>query len=45
MTKVTGLQRKKSEKERMTWGDECLRLRQNYKSNLDFLKKYSENFL
>ena len=25
MTKVTGLQRKKSEKERMTWGGECLR--------------------
>ena len=25
MTKVTGLQRKKSEKERMTWGAECLR--------------------
>ena len=45
MTKVTGLQRKKSEKERMTWSGECLRLRRNYKGNLDLLKRYSEKFL
>ena len=45
MTKVTGLQRKKSEKERMTRGGECLRLQQNYKGNLDLLKRYTEKFL
>ena len=45
MAKVTGLQRKKSEKERMTWSGECLRLRRNYKGNLDLLKRYSEKFL
>ena len=45
MTKVTGLQRKKSEKERMTWDGECLRLRRNYKGNLDLLKRCSEKFL
>ena len=44
MTKVTGLQRKKSEKERMTCGGECLRLRRNYKGNLDLLKRCSEKF-
>ena len=30
--------KKKSEKERMTSGGECLRLRRNYKGNLDLLK-------
>ena len=45
MTKVTRLQRKKSGKERMTWDGECLRLRQNYKGNLDLLKRCSEKFL
>ena len=30
--------KKKSEKERMTSGRECLRLRRNYKGNLDLLK-------
>ena len=45
MTKVTGLQRKKSEKERMTWSGECLRPRRNYKGNLDLLKRCSEKFL
>ena len=37
--------KKKSEKERMTWGGECRRLRRNYNGNLDFLKRYSEKFL
>ena len=41
MTKVTGIQRKKSEKERMTWGEECLRLQRN----LDFLKRCTEKLL
>ena len=45
MTKVTRLQRKKSGKERMTWDGECLWLRQNYKGNLDLLKRCSEKFL
>ena len=45
MAKVTRLQRKKSEKERMIWGGECLRLRRNYKGNLDLLKRCSEKFL
>ena len=44
MTKVIGLQRKKSEKERMTCGGECLRLRGNYKVNSDLLKRCSEKF-
>ena len=44
MTKVTGLQRKKSEKERMSCGGECLRLRGNYKGNLDLLRRCSEKF-
>ena len=37
--------KKKTKKERMTWGEECLRLRQNYKANLDLLKRCSEKFL
>ena len=41
MTKVTGLQRKKLEKEPMTWRGECLRLGRNNKGNLDLLKRYS----
>ena len=45
MAKVTGLQRKKMEKERMTWGGERLRLRRNYKGNLDLLKRCSEKIL
>ena len=44
-TKVTGLKRKKLEKERMIWGGECLRLRRNYKGNLDLLKRCSEKCL
>ena len=45
MTKVTELQRKKSEKERMAWGEECLWLRRNYKGNLDLLKRCTEKLL
>ena len=45
MAKVTGLQRKNSENERMTWDGECLRLQRNYKSNLDFLKRCTEKLL
>ena len=45
MTKMTGLQRKKSGKEPMTWGEECLRLQQNYKGSLDLLKRCSEKSL
>ena len=37
--------KKKSEKERITWAGECLRLRQNYNGNLDLLKRCSEKFL
>ena len=37
--------KKKSEKERMTWGGECWWLRRNYNGNSDFLKRYSEKFL
>ena len=45
MAKVTELQRKNSENERMTWDGECLRLQRNYKSNLDFLKRCAEKLL
>ena len=27
----------------MTWGEECLRLQESYKGNLDLLKRRSEN--
>ena len=37
--------KKKSGKERMTWGGECLQLRRNYKGNLDLLKRCPEKFL
>ena len=43
--RATKKKKKKSEKERMTWSGECLRLRRSYKGNLDLLKRCSENFL
>ena len=45
MMNVTGLQRRKSEKKRMAWGGECLWLQQNYKGNLDLLKRCTEKLL
>ena len=36
--------KKKSEIEHMTWSEECLHLRRNYKGNLDLLKRCSEKF-
>ena len=37
--------KKKSGKERISWGGQCLQLQQNYKANLDLLKRCSEKFL
>ena len=44
MTKVAGLQRITSEKERMTWG-RMPAATTNYKGNLDMLKRCSEKLL